>query len=191
MEFVHFIHAHHLSVLAYGALFFGMVLEATAVLLGGIFLTVQGILSPVIAIPILIAGALTEQLFLYAIGFSLGSSPKVSRWVNNVVKRFDPHMIDKTFRTIVISKFLYGLHRAVLIRAGMLKIPIKTFIQYSFTATFIWLVVYGVFGFVISLFFSKLKNYIKYAEFAPLVVFVLFFVIQYGITKLFQKSNKI
>jgi membrane protein DedA with SNARE-associated domain len=156
--------------------------------LASIFLITQGVLQPVVSVILIVLGAIGEQLLWFWVGLKLGENHFISKWGHKLSHRFDPHLVHRTFHSLAISKFIYGFHRAVLIRSGMLKIGLKKFVKASIPATLIWLSIIGTLGFIFSASLGVLKYYLKYGELVLLLIILIFFVADYFVSKRLAKE---
>jgi len=188
MEFANFIQYHHLENLIYVILYAGMMFEGLFFLFSAMFLVTQGVLNPLGAVLVILLGAFTEEMVWYWLGKKLNGVKKVSSWIDFGARRFDKHIIEKPFHTLVISKFVYGIHRAVLTRAGMLNLPFAEFMKLAFLSTAIWLGIMGGAAYGFSSSYGILRRYIHYAEIVPLVAFVLYFVAELIVSKKLKKK---
>ncbi len=171
MDFFEILKNQDVRAWLYLSLFLGMFFEATLTLLTACFLVSQGTLSFAPAFFAVLSGAYLEELLWYWIGLNINRFKKISRFTNNAVGILDRHFFEKLFRTLMVSKFVYGLHRAILARAGMLKVPFRQYLKTALWVVLIWMVIIGFFGFAFSASYVLLKHYFKYAEF-----FILIFV---------------
>lgn len=175
MEFFDFIQSHNIEYLAYAAVALGMLLEGTVFLLAAVFLVARGVLNPVWTLIAALAGAFSEELIWYYIGSKLTDISRLSPWINKLVGGFDEHIRNKTLHTLIFSKFVYGIHRAVAARAGMLKVDFQKFLANAALAIIFWIAVIGGIAYVFNASFLKLEKYIRYVELVPLIVMVIFF----------------
>lgn len=178
----------HFSQAIYEVIFFGMFVEANVTTLGSSVLISYKILNPFFIVCLVIAGAFAEQYALYFLGRGLSRSKFLEYHVNRLVAKYDGHFTHKTFRSLLVSKFIFGLHRAVLIRCGMLKISLKHFTAATLRSTTIWLLFFFILGFIFSASYNSLKHYLKYGELALLIVSAIIFVLEYSISKRLQKD---
>ncbi|MBI2120423.1 MAG: VTT domain-containing protein [Parcubacteria group bacterium] len=116
------------------------------------------------------------------------SFPRVTRWVDRFAKPFDRHLADRPTRTLLLTKFVYGAHHAVLIRAGMFQMDFKKFIKSDIISIVVWIAVVGGLGYFSSMSLAYEKKYLRYAEIALLLALVLFFVAEHYIKKFSQKE---
>lgn len=178
----------HFSGLLYAALFVGMFVEANLTIVACAFLILRHLINPFFGIPLVIAGGFFEQYALYFLGLHLGQKEKLAHYVNKVIGRYDSHFIHNTFRSLLVSKFIYGLHRLVLIRTGMLKISLEHFTKSTIKSTGLWLLSFFILGFVFSASYAFIKHYFKYGEVALLIVFAVFFTVEYLLSKNLRKD---
>ena len=178
----------HFSHAIYAVLFFGMFVEANLTTLSSAILISHKILNPFFRIILVLAGAFAEQYTLYFVGRWMGKSEFLQHHVNRMLSKYDQHFTHRTFRSLLISKFIFGLHRGVLIRCGMLKISPKQFTQATLRSTTIWLAVFFILGFIFSASYNSLKHYIKYGELALLIVIGVIFLLEYFISKYLKKD---
>jgi membrane protein DedA with SNARE-associated domain len=178
----------HFTGTVYAVLFFGMFVEANATVLGGTILLAHKILSPGLIFFLVVAGAFGEQYLLFWLGSRLAKKDSLANYINKTVARYDSHFTEKTFRSLFISKFIYGLHRVVLLRCGMLDISPRQFTRATLKSTSAWLVVMFILGYILSVSYKALLAFLKYGEIALLVVVALILLLQYFISKYLEKD---
>lgn len=172
----------------YVVVFFGMFIDANITIITSAVLIGRNILGPFAAIFTIFIGGISEQFFWYWAGRKLGKRQFIMKWADKLSHRYDRHFIEKTFHSLVISKFIYGLHRVALIRIGMLNLQFSKFIRASLPSTVIWLIVVGLIGFFFSASFDVLKHYLKYGELVLLFVVVLYVAIDIFISRYLKKE---
>ncbi|MFQ5851619.1 MAG: hypothetical protein ACE5JU_13680 [Candidatus Binatia bacterium] len=59
-------------------------------------------------------------------------------------------MVHQTLHTIFISNFAYGFHPLVLIRAGLLRLPLGKLAKADLISTLFWIFIVGSLGFFIQ-----------------------------------------
>jgi len=165
-----------LGVWNYVIIFLAMIVEGDPFLFSAFFLANEGVFNiPTLSI-IIFLGVLAGDLIWYWLGVKLDKqNSKLVGWAEKIASPFDDHLISRTFHTIFISKFAYGTYHAILVRAGMLRFPIRRFIGYDAISTVVWMAVVGGLGYFSSYSFSLVKQYLKIAE-VGLLIGVLFFV---------------
>lgn len=178
----------HFGAWTYAILFFAMFFDANLVIIIGVFLISSGRFNPWVIAGVIISGAYLEQLTWFGVGRLMKKSSFLSRWATKAVGRYDGHLVNRSVRSLLLTKFIYGVHRATLLRSGMLELPFKKFCKSSAVAVVFWLSIVGAFGFVFSYSFLALKIYLKYAELGLLAIVVIFFSVQYFISKSLKKE---
>ena len=178
----------HLGIWTYVVLFFAMFFDANLMIIIGVFVISSGRLNPWAIAGVIISGAYLEQLAWFGVGRLMKKSSFLSRWATKAVGRYDEHLINRSVRSLLLTKFIYGTHRATLLRSGMLELPFRKFCKSSAVAVVFWLGIVGAFGFAFSLSYLALKTYIKYAEFGLLSIVVIFFSTQYFVSKSLKKE---
>lgn len=188
MNFLQTVQLSHLQPLLYAAVFVGMFFDAVITTFTTIFFVSTSKLSGYIAIPLLAVGIYSEQLFYYWLGTYLNRHERLTAWAKRLAAPFDRHLQHKTFRTLLISKFVYGLHRAVLIRSGMLGLPKKFFAKQAVTIGAIWLLVVGGLAFLFGRSYEQFKRKFGYAEAGVVVMLIIILVSEYFISKKLKKD---
>lgn len=188
MDLINLIQSSHLHWVSYIILYLGTFLDAIFMVFSGVFLAVHSNLSKFLIAAALILGVLSEQLFWYGVGRLLGKSARVLHWTNKLTEKFDRHFHEHPFRTLLVSKFVYGTHRPSLMRSGMLKIPLANFIKAAFPGTLIWLVIITGLSYALSASYILIKVYIKDIGLGFLSLFLLYLLIQYLVSKKFKKD---
>lgn len=187
-HFLEILQSVHIGFWAYAILFLGMLLEGTLFLLTASFLIAQGVLNPLLAVPILLAGSFLEEIIWFYIGGHLNRWQWFATRVDKLVQRFDRHILDNTFRTFNLSKYIYGIHRPIIARSGMLKMPFKKFVKAAWLSSVIWLVVIGALGFIFSASFDAVKKYVSYAELIPLLALLVFYLLERLVSSRLKKD---
>jgi membrane-associated protein len=175
--------------LGYILAFFGMVFEGDGVLFTVAFLTAEGFFDVGDMLVVVVLSVIFGDTLWYWIGRKyIASWPRVVGWVDRFAKPFDRHLLERPTRTLLLTKFVYGAHHAVLIRAGMFKMDFRKFIKSDLLSIAVWVAVIGGLGYFSSFSLAYEKKYLRYAEIALLIALVLFFVIEHYIKKFSQKE---
>ncbi len=163
----------------YLVFFLAMLVEGEIFLFVAAFLTQQGVFNPFIMAPVVLTGITVGDILWYRLGLKLNhSASRLARWAEKISKPFDHHLSTRPMRTIMISKFIYGVHRAIIIRSGILKIDFHKFLKYDFRANLIWLVVVGGLGYASGASYHLIKGYLRFAEIAILGIIILFLILE-------------
>jgi len=175
--------------LAYVIIFLGMIVEGDAFVFATAFLAHQGAFEPIAAFFVLFAGVLVGDVLWYKLGKrAKNSSFFFVRWANHITAPFDAHLKERTFRTLFVSKFLYGFHHPTLMRAGNLGLPLKNLMRKDVTATFGWILAVGSLGYAFSASLALVKHYLHLTEIALVAGILGFFTLK-RIASLFLKRE--
>lgn len=167
------------SPLPYGLIFLGMLIEGNAAMLVVGFLISTGNFNPYALVITALAGSTVEQFFWFWFGKRLkNSSTRIAKWIIDKSNHFDEHFLHRPKTTLLLTKFIYGVHRAAVARAGVIGINGKTYAKHILPIMLFWLAVMGVLGYALSKSFALLNNYIRYAELIVLGVVLLILILQ-------------
>lgn len=180
--------AKELGVWLYALIFLATFVEATVTLFAVAFLITAGAVPALPGVAVVLGGCFVEDLLWFWVGLHVRRLPTVSRWVDRITGQFDAHFNGRLFRTLLISKFIYGAHRAVVARAGMLAVPLSRYARAAFLAMAIWFAVILGLAFGVSVSYQAMKDYVRYAELIILGVVVAVFVVEYVFSKYFRKE---
>lgn len=129
----------------YVILFIAMMFE------GEVFLVVAGMLTALEAFDvgdvlwISLLGVVLGNILWYQLGLMLkngGIAKRVIRWAEHAITFFLPQFRQKPFKSIFVSKFIYGANRATVIMSGVFRVPFKLFFQAEFFASILWVSLY-------------------------------------------------
>jgi membrane protein DedA with SNARE-associated domain len=166
-----------------------IIIEGDATLFTLAFFMKQGVLDPLSTSLIIVCSIFIGDIGWYMIGNKLLQRFSfLNKLVAKVTSVFDRQLTKHTFRFLILTKFTYGIHHAVLVRAGQLGVPFKKYVQMIIFADAIWLVAIGGMGYFFSASYDAIKPYIKFAEFTLLLGVILFFVIERTISHFVQKK---
>lgn len=177
------------QTLAYWIIFFGMMVEGDILLFSIGFLVHQGYFAWDKTLLIVFLGVMIGDNLWYALG-ELLSNRKIALtlFTNRLIGMFDNHLKNRTARTIFISKFVYGFHRPMLIRAGSLRLSFKEFIRGDFSASIIWIFIIGGLGYLSGASFFAVKKYLRYTEISLLLVVTVFIAISYIASRISKRK---
>lgn len=175
--------------LAYFFVFLGMILEGDMVLFTVSFLAFTGLLNWILVLFTVLSGIWIGDLFWYWIGTHLkGSNNFLARWVHRITTPFDQHIAKRPFKTILISKFAYGIHHAILIRAGALGIPVKKYIRIEIVSSLLWITIIGGLAYFSKQSFDHVRHTLHKAELSLLFGVIVFFIFWKIMSKLIRKG---
>ncbi len=182
---------HYLSeyqTLGYIIIFLGMMIEGDILLFTVGFLTHRGYFGLDMALLAVFLGVIIGDNLWYVLGEVINENSVFSRFVTRLTKPFDEHLKGRIFRTIFITKFAYGLHRPTLLRAGMLKLPFKKFIEGDIIASIFWIFIIGGLGYLSSVSFFLIRRYLRYTELTLLFSLILFILISHLLRHISKKE---
>lgn len=182
---------HYLALWApvgYLTIFLGMIFEGDLVLFTAAFLTRTGAFNPILMIVTVFSGVIIGDLLWYKLGARLNEGSFLQRAASRLGKPFDRHLLARPLHTIFISKFVYGIHHAVLMRAGALGLDKKKFIKDDLISSFWWVTVVGGLGYFSSASFDIVKHYLRSFELFLLVGVLGFILLERLITWQLKKN---
>ncbi len=171
-------------------LFIGMIFEGDLLLFSSAFLASQDYLSVSILTIVIFSGVMFGDSLWYFCGHVLYQKFSFfRRLLDKIPPRYDRHILDRPFKTFLISKFTYNMHHPILLRAGTINLDFKSFFKNDFYATVVWFFVVGGLGYVSGSYFFIVKHYLKYAEIILFaLVFILFLVEYFIISRKLKQS---
>lgn len=173
----------------YALVFLGMVFEGDGVLFAAAFLTHQGFFDLLDMFTVVFAGVIFGDFLWYWLGKKFYASSTIfASWAKRIATPFDVHIVDRPFHTIFISKFMYGFHHLILMRAGALGIGAKKLFKIDVFATILWMFIVGSLGFLSSISFFTIKHYLRSIEIFLLLGVVVLLSIQHFIAGRLKKK---
>ncbi|MBX4210624.1 VTT domain-containing protein [Candidatus Parcubacteria bacterium] len=175
--------------LGYLLIFIGMMIEGDIFLFTAAFLTHQGFFSPMPVIVLGYSGSFIGDMIWYYYGQTIVHIiPFIGKSVNKIVGPFDRQLSLNPFRTIFTTKFTYGVHHPILMRARIAGIPPKKFIESDLLAIALWMLLIGSLGYFFSAYFRTIRHMLRLTEVSILAVFFGFFIIEYVIKKISKRN---
>lgn len=171
--------------LAYLAVFAGMIFEGDAVLFTAAFLTHQRLFDFGDMALVVLVGVFVGDLLWYQGGILLSRTPAlafIQRWLERLTTRFDTHLSKRPWHTLFVSKFAYGLHHPILMRAGAVGMPPRRFLWNDMLATLLWVAVVGGIGYAASASAVALPR-LRFVERTLFLGLVSFFLIEWLIRR--------
>jgi membrane protein DedA with SNARE-associated domain len=177
------------KLLGFFLVFAGLLIEGEFVLFIAAFLTEQRIFNAGYMLIIVICGVLLGDILWYFAGRRLnGTGYWWQKWFDHIAKPFDRHLVKNPFRTIFISKFTYGFHRAILLRVGELRIEFGRFLKADIASAVIWIGIIGALGYKASASFLILRHYLRLAEAGLVIGLIGFFLFLHFVSHLLQRE---
>ncbi|MBX4198415.1 DedA family protein [Candidatus Parcubacteria bacterium] len=178
--------------LVYALIFLGMIFEGEVILLTAIFLVAQGLLA---LFPVLITvaiGLMIGDTMWYFVGSHLLARIRI---LNFIIRKLTSPVRTQIERRpafiIFTSKFASGIHHAILMQAGFMKMDFKKYMKIVSIGNISWIIVMGSLGYFFSASFQVLKHIVRYGEIALLIGVLAFFLIRHIVTRFLelQKDN--
>ncbi len=181
-----------LHPIIYLVIFVIMMIEGDAVIFTSFFLVHAGIFEFYRTVIAVFSGAIIGDLLWYFVGHTSEPTNRFSLWLLNLSERltskFDSHLKERTFHTIFLSKFTYGLHHLLLLRTGSLHIDFKKVIKTDLVATTVWILIIGVLGYASGASFTLVKHRIQYFEIGFLGAVLIFIILGEIISRILRKN---
>ncbi len=175
--------------LGYALIFLGMIIEGEAILFTVAFLTSIGFFDIGDTLFFSFSGLIIGDILWYFLGKNyISKYPKIKDWVDRFAKPVDRHLLDRPFRTILLTKFVYGVHHAVLMRAGMFEMNFRKFLKNDLLAITIWFPVIWCLGYFGSIPIIHSKKSLRFAEVVLIAGLIIFFSVEHLIKKSVEKK---
>ncbi len=158
-----------------------MIIEGDVILFTAGFLLHHGILHPLPALVSLAAGVIIGDCLWYLLGTINTDHNRFLNWLGRSTdfagKRVDAHVQERTLRTLFISKFIYGIHHFLLVRAGRLRVPARRIFRDDLLASLLWMAVVLSLGFLAGASLDKLRHRFHFIELSLLLAVLLYFLV--------------
>lgn len=184
--FLHYLTEYR--TLGYIVIFLGMMIEGDIFLFTAGFLANRGYFAIDMVLLAAFFGTLIGDNLWYVFGEMINENSVLGRFITRLTKSFDDHLMGRTFRTMLITKFAYGIHRPILFRAGMLRLPFKKFIESDIIAIVPWVFLIGGLGYISSASFLLIRHYLRYTEVTLLFGLILFILISHIVSHISKKE---
>ncbi len=179
-------------LIAYSFLFFGMMIEGDLLVFTAGFLIHRGELDLMSSFLVALAGSLLGDALWYALGRVNTENNRFLAWLGSaadkVGNRIDTHIIDRTFRTLFISKFIYGVHHFTLVRAGRRDVLFRKILRSDIPASVLWIGIVGSIGYLASASFDLARRRVHVAEIILLFGLALYLILAEVIGRLLKKK---
>lgn len=188
----------------YILVFLGMFIEGDIVLFAASFLAHLGVFNVLSVAAASIFGMFAGDTCWYLLGRYHEKMPRfLVRAFDKAVSPFDRTLAIHPFRTLLIGKFAYGIHRLILIRSGFMSrhpdvetcpkyksMPFPRFFRNNLAATLIWVAIIVALGYFGGFAISQLKWYLRFAEVGLLICILAIFFAEKAIKKSLMRSEK-
>jgi len=189
METIFLQYISNLGWLIYVIVFIGMFVEGDAILFTVFYLASLGHLDVWLLFGISVIGVIVGDMIWYRIGEHLEKRSEFFRKIAaKMTKTIDKRLHKYPFSTLCITKFTYGIHHAVLLRAGAMHMSLKKYFLTMSFAAITWTSIIGGLAYFSSLSIELLKRYIRYGEVGLLIGIILFLIIMHLLSKIGNKE---
>lgn len=182
MTDIHFLFLHLLAaypVTLYAVLLVGMMIEGEAVFFVAAYLAHAGLVNLPLILGLGYLAVIMGDLLWYQLGvWALRLPPSFHRWVDRLASPFDARLRRNPLRLIFVTKFTYGIHHALLVRAGMFRVDRWQYLRVIVIANLAWVVLIGSLGYVFGASLALVRHYLRYTEIGLLLALVIFIVFE-------------
>lgn len=183
------------QLLAYLFLFLGMFLEGETIFFIAIYLVHQDLMSFPSVIAVSFLGMFLGDISWYKFGRRIESIQFVSQLlqrksIQKTVNSIDAYIFKNLLLSVVLAKFIYGIHRLILLRLSHYSqnISFRKFLKFDVLAVFIWIIVVGGIGGVSSAVFFIFKKYLKFGELGLMLGFLFLILFSHVIANIGKKK---
>lgn len=181
--FLHSIGVWHPALLA--VVFVGMLFEGDGIVFATAFLVHRGTLPFGGAFLLILAGVIIGDYAWFMLGRKLHRDGSwACKWVRRLTAPLESSFHRRPGVTIFISKFLYGVNHAILVRAGMLGIDQATFLKYNSIASILWILIVGGLGYAAGASVSLISHRVRVVELGLVLGLFILFGVEYIARKL-------
>jgi membrane protein DedA with SNARE-associated domain len=168
---------HYIATYGYAAVYLLAIVEGPVVTVLAAFLATEGVLSLPAVYAIAVAGDLTGDLLLYALGHWLsGVLPgKEDNWRGKIRQRMDkmkPYVQERAGRLLLFGKLTHSAGFVVLLAAGASRIRLDRFLFFNLLGSLPKSAVFVVIGVFFGRFYQSLGGDLRIAG---AVLFVVIF----------------
>jgi membrane protein DedA with SNARE-associated domain len=172
-------------------IFVAMIVEGDILIFASFFLVRAEVLNFWQTIIALFGGAIIGDVLWYFVGQTFKPRNRFLNWIfensKKVTSKLEESIEEKTFRNILFSKFMYGMHHIFLLRCGIIGIDFKKIIRANIFATTIWIAIIGFLGYISQISFYLIKHRLKYIEIGLLLAFIIFVIGEKILSKIIAK----
>lgn len=159
-----------------------MIVEGPIATIIGAFMASLGFFDIWIIFALSIAGDLIGDLILYGVGYKWGMSfvNHIGKYVGitrKLVLRLEKFFVLHGGKTVLMVKATTGLCWAAFVTAGVVKMPLRRFVKFSFFGGILWSGFLVIMGYFFGYLYEQIAQYITYAGWiifgAAVVVFAM------------------
>ena len=148
------------------------------------FLSSIGIFNIFIAFAVVVVGDIVGDVAYFALGY-YGRQRFVTRWGRFLgitlerLEQLEKHFEKHSGKTLLIGKLSQGIGGAVLVAAGMAKVPLRKLVLYDFLPTLPKSIILLLIGYYAGESYVKISSYFDYAAIGTIVASVIFIVVYF------------
>jgi membrane protein DedA with SNARE-associated domain len=168
-------------------------------LLSGL-LTSLGYLDPLATYGMLLLCDLIPDTLYYMLGRHTNVKSFVTRFGKKIgmsdgnLAGIEHLWMKHTFKSMIFSKWAYGFSTALLMSAGMVKLPFRKYLTYTLSITIVQYIILFFIGFYFGASYKTLVHSIQYIEYivagALVLVIVGYFAFSLYVKRRFLRSQK-
>ena len=176
----------------YAILFPLVIMEGPIVTILAGFLASLGQFNLFICYPLIVAGDVLGDLFMYAQG-RWGGKPAVERWGRRfgikpeIIARLEEHFKKHPGKTLIFGKISHFFGGPVLIAAGMARMSLSEFLWFNFLATLPKSLFLLLLGFYFGKAYVKFDKFLTFAGWAAAALVALCLIAYFVIKKAGKK----
>jgi membrane protein DedA with SNARE-associated domain len=145
-----------------------MIIEGPIVTLIAAFMASMRIFDIRIILILSILGDMIGDLLYYSIGHKWGMKfvEHIGKYIGitrKLVSRMEKFFALHGGKTVFIAKATTGLCGVTFVTAGIVKMPLKKFITFSFSGGILWSSFLVAMGYFFGYFYTQIEQYIEYA----------------------------
>jgi membrane-associated protein len=181
-----------LTAYKYLFLFPVVVVEGPIITVIAGFLSSLGIFNIFIAYGVVVVGDIAGDIAYYELGY-YGGQRFVTRWGRFLgitlerVEQLEKHFEKHSGKTLIIGKLSQGIGGAVLLAAGMARVPLRKLVLYDFIPTLPKSLILLLIGYYTGESYVKISSYFDYAAIGTIVAAVIFIVILFMMRRVSKK----
>lgn len=181
-------HIAQLGWLVYPLIIATIFFEGEAVIYSVMFLSYQGTLNIYASLASICFSVLMTDASSYALGYyGTKTFPRIARFYEKLMSPLDDRLRSMSFVVFLVSKFTYGLHRAVVIRSGMLRVSFKKFMRIDILTSLVWVGTIAGFAYGSWRSIHYLHRSLRYAEIVLALGIVLLLVASHIVSRISKK----
>jgi membrane-associated protein len=181
-----------LTAYKYLFLFPVVVVEGPIITVIAGFLSSLGIFNIFIAYGVVVVGDIAGDIAYYELGY-YGRQRFVTRWGRFLgitlerLEQLEKHFEKHSGKTLLIGKLSQGIGGAVLLAAGMAKVPFRKLVLYDFIPTLPKSIILLLIGYYAGESYVKISSYFDYAAIGTIVASVIFIVVYFMMGRVSKK----